>query len=53
MKPLTKRRLIDTAIAAVTYLALSLAGAGWWALLIVPFGAWNFYDGQTRRELEG
>lgn len=53
MKPLMKRRLIDICISFVTYLTISLAGAGWWALLIVPFGFWNFYDGMTREKLEG
>lgn len=42
------RRLLDFAIGMAVYLALAYAGAGWWALLVFPYGLWCFYDGFTR-----
>ena len=52
MKATTKRRLVDIAIFLATFHALYFAGAGFWALLILPFGFWNYYDGLTRPGIE-
>lgn len=52
MNALTKRRLIDASIGAVTYSILFASGAGLWALIIAPFAMWNYYDGKTRGELK-
>lgn len=52
MKPLTKRKLIDFFVGQATFLGLYFAGAGLWALLLVPYGLWNYYDGQTRMHLK-
>jgi hypothetical protein len=49
MTALTKRRFTDAAVFLTTFCALFYAGAGLWALLIVPYGWWNFYDGATRK----
>lgn len=52
MTGLNKRRWLDFGIAFALYMVLALpAGAGLWALLIFPFGLWNFYDGMTRNKL--
>lgn len=42
--------LLDFIVFMATYLTLHFAGAGFWALLIVPFALWNFWDGYTRHE---
>jgi hypothetical protein len=46
-----RRRFIAVAIDIAAYAALFLSGAGWWALVILPYGLWNFYDGMTRNAL--
>jgi len=51
MTPRHKRIVLDAVIFVGTYVALNVAGAGWWAVLILPFGLWNFYDGKTRGDL--
>jgi hypothetical protein len=51
MSERTRRRFIAVAIDIAAYAALNLSGAGWWALLILPYGLWSFYDGRTRDEL--
>lgn len=45
------RFITDVAITYFTCWAIAYAGAGWWALLVIPFGLWNFYDGMTRDAL--
>jgi len=51
---ITKRQLLDMAITATFYFLLSeVAGAGLWGMLLLPYAAWNFYDGQTRGSLKG
>ena len=42
------RKLTDFALFFVTFMALFYLGAGWWALLIIPFGLWNYADGLER-----
>lgn len=34
--------IITMVVAAVLY----EVGAGWWSLLILPYGAWNYYHGR-------
>ena len=51
MKLRTKRRLLDVTIGMFFYIAINAAGAGYWALLIFPFGLWNYWDGLTRQDL--
>lgn len=51
MRPLTKRRWLDFGCYFVTYMILWCAGARWWALVILPYGIWCFYDGITQWEL--
>ena len=51
MKKLTKRRLIDFCIFEACFLTLYFAGAGFWALLVLPLGLWNYYDGMTRLQI--
>lgn len=51
MSSRTWRTLADFLIFVVTFLVLYLAGAKFWALIIVPFAVWNYYDGLTRARL--
>lgn len=51
LSPRAKRNIIDFVISAATLYALYRAGAGLWALLVFPYGLWNFYDGRTRHKL--
>lgn len=52
MTKLKKRILLSNAIDfSVTFL-LYIAGAGMWALIVVPISVWSFYDGRTRDSLK-
>lgn len=51
MTPRAKRNLIDFLISLAVSNGLAYAGAGLWALVVIPYGLWNFYDGLTRRNL--
>jgi hypothetical protein len=44
----TQRRWLDPFIAFAAYAALYTAGAGYWALLVFPFGLWCWWDGTQR-----
>lgn len=51
MSARANRIIIDTLVTTAVLGGLYFAGAGLWALVILPYGFWNFYDGQTRRWL--
>lgn len=51
MNPLVIRIGLSFVVYLVVYFSLFHAGAGLWALLIIPFGWWEHYDGLTRREV--
>ena len=53
MKTRTRLALFDLGVYLATFITLFVAGAGFWALLIFPYGIWNYYDGQTRDKLDG
>ena len=49
MTPFTRRLLIRLATDIAITIALACAGAGWWALLTIPYGMRSYHDGRTRR----
>lgn len=53
MTPKTQRKWTDFLVFIGTAVLISLAGAEWWAIVILlPFSLWNYYDGMTRHELK-
>lgn len=51
MSPKSRRKLADFVVTVSVIAALWYLGAGWFSLIAVPYGMWNFYDGKTRGEL--
>ena len=50
MTPKAKRKLIDLAIMLAV--VVPIVFLHWWLVpMVVAFGLWNFYDGQTRSDL--
>jgi hypothetical protein len=41
----TTRRIIDFIATSMVIVLLMNVGAGWWALVVIPYGLWNYYDG--------
>lgn len=48
---MTTRRILDTVITVVTIGGLGLYVGFWPAVVALAFGAWNYWDGCTRRFL--
>ncbi len=48
----TRRLIVGVVVYFFTYLLLALNGAGLWAMCILPYGMYEFWDGMvTGREI--
>lgn len=44
-----KMLLADVIMYSATFTTLYAAGAGLWALTIVPYGLWKYWEGQVSK----